>query len=172
MSSKIGWITARLTPLRRLGDIRLTVNLFKLFLAPLLYQVAGIYLRADPVAREAYERFYRGALKKFLCVPRNMANELLYMLYPPPGPLMERQFVCTVSRAARNQDWEVVLGRLPVVGPIYQTVRHFPAQFTSLLWLIYRECKAHKKMVGRSHLSESHGINVDVYSLLSRFQGA
>lgn len=54
IGSKIGWVTARLTPFRCLGDLRLSINLFKLFLAPLLYQAAGAFLRADPVAREAY----------------------------------------------------------------------------------------------------------------------
>ena len=100
INPKIGWITSRLTPFRMLGNLRLNINLFKLFLAPLLYQCAESFLRTDKIARKKYKTFYRGALKRFINIPRTTSTEVLELMYNCPAVLMESQFLSCVKRAA------------------------------------------------------------------------
>ena len=74
INSKIGWITARLTPFRILNDIRLSANLFKIFLTPLFHQAAANLLFTTELDLIRFEKHYKRSLKKFLCLPYNMSD--------------------------------------------------------------------------------------------------
>ena len=102
-------------PFRKLGDIRLNINLFRIFLAPLLHQAAGSFLQSDAAAKNRYETFYRGALKKFLPIPRTTSTQALSLIHEEAGTLLKNQFVRTVRKTAIRQRWIEGLERLPLV---------------------------------------------------------
>ena len=115
LNGKVGWITARLTPLRKLADLRLNLNLFKVFLTPMFHQAASLIFSTEK-DKARYNRHYKCALKRFMCMPRNMSDEVLKWITEDPATLLQNRVVVTVGRTAVRQGWTKMVANIPRIN--------------------------------------------------------
>ena len=89
---KIAWLTARLTPVRNLKDLRLNLNLYKALIEPLISMGIAIYLRTTLSNQKQYATYANKVLKKFCQLPRSLPHETLNLLIEPADHRWKRKF--------------------------------------------------------------------------------
>lgn len=77
---KVGFVTSKLSPIRLLKDLRLSVNLFRTFVMPLVRMGLMNALATNPTDKEAFMKRVRMRFKTFCLLPRSTPNWLIRML--------------------------------------------------------------------------------------------
>ena len=80
ITNKYNFIAYKLTGIRRMDNLKLNINLFKVFILPLYRLAYMLYARQDAVTRAKVEAHMRVLLKKFARIPINTANHTLVMI--------------------------------------------------------------------------------------------
>ena len=77
VNAKICFLTARFSVLRQRNNLKLNINLFKIFIMPLLRLGFPLYHHAAPPDKEKFLRFVRTKWKIFVGLPITCANRII-----------------------------------------------------------------------------------------------
>lgn len=80
INKKISFITYKLYGLRLLDNLKLNINLFKVFLMPLYRLAFATYAEANAEVRKSLITHMEVRLKVFCRIPVNTANKVLFEL--------------------------------------------------------------------------------------------
>lgn len=110
---KVAWLTARMTPVRNLKDLRLNLNLYKTLIEPLVSMGIAIYLRTTRTKQKEYVTYANKALKKFCLLPRSLPHDILNLLIEPADNRWRRKFEGMWLRDVRHRNYWIELFDFP-----------------------------------------------------------
>ena len=111
MGRKVAWITARMTPVRLLKDLRLSINLFKVLIEPLIALGVPYYIRGAKTHQHEYESYANRVFKRFCLLPRSLPNDVLDLLIEPASNRFHRRMESMwLADNRRREFWRGALG--------------------------------------------------------------
>lgn len=159
MERKVDFLTCKLRTLRLEKDLKLNINLFKVFCMP-LYRLGMLQTMATTETdRQHYLKSIRKKFRSFCFLPRNTPNEYVRVLLGS----VEDDVLRVVARVNRNRQLDEG-GGVPGStdsGECFTRCLHVPTWTARLLDLMMRHyCRVHNHILSSSHLVE-HGWKME-----------
>jgi hypothetical protein len=138
---KFHFIAYKLTGIRRMDNLKMNINLFKIFILPLYRLAFTLYARQNETIRAKVEAHMRVLLKRFARIPINTANHTLVLLAGD----MKAQMNWSVHRTRNrlNERMEIEVEEVAIDrGPV--ALKYYPKTFGITLRAVYgSRCREH-----------------------------
>jgi hypothetical protein len=163
---KVNFVMHKLTPIRMLKDLRLSVNLFRTMCMPLYRMGMLNALAASKTDQNTFFKAIRSRFKSFCYLPRCTPNQLVRVMLGSVEDIAKDM----ANRAFRNLQADQ--GDIDVMDIPAEVgyAKQIPSALYPLLDRMYRmACTDHNRLMNRAELKQ-HGIEFDIETMILRYQ--
>jgi hypothetical protein len=151
---KVSYVTHRLTPIRLIGNTKLNLNLFKVFILPLYRLAFNNYGTADTKEQVTFEKDVRRSYKKFMTWPINTSDAVVNSTLGDPRTIALESLARIRRMTNRRLGNTPLSGSNQVISSSSRTPSRFPVFFTKLIQLQYStKCVEHNVINNNSHMT-------------------
>lgn len=170
INKKAAFICSRLYGLRKRDDLRLNVNLFKVFILPSYRLAWTLFSRQTEAEQAGLVRHLRVWCKKFALIPVNTAKHTFDLIFGD----IEGEIAKSVRRTRLKLDQRMGIAgaqEAPATEP-RKALKFLPRNLSRTLRAIYSSrCREHNMIcITTTHLREMHRRDIDTPALLARYQ--
>jgi hypothetical protein len=168
--NKFNFIKWRLTGLKKVRNLKLNINLFKILIMPQHRLAAATYHRQTKVIRQSIQLRIRIQFKMFCNLPINLANHTFELLFVGSVESIMQEFI---KRRGYRLDRQNNVQTESLTG--VTKYKKFPMRLTEMLFRLYTsKCNQHGcagHITNTTHLREIHkfNVNVNVRTILEQF---
>jgi hypothetical protein len=166
INRKAGFICHKLYGLRKRDDLRINVNLFKVFIMPSYRLAWTLYSRQSEEEKQSLLRHLRVWCKRFAMIPINTAGHTFDLIFGDIQGEIEKSLIRIRRRVAIRE------GDPPEEGPEpaepRKALKYLPRSLSKTLRSIYgSRCREHAmECVTTTHLRVAHGKHINLPELL------
>jgi hypothetical protein len=172
-AKKFNFIKWRLTGLRKIGNLKLNINLFKILIMPQHRLAAATYHRQIQTIKQSIQLRIRVQFKMFCNLPINLADHTFELLFGGSVETVMEEFVKRVGyRLDRHHNIQNKVQLKSAVG--ITKYKKFPIRLTEMLFRLYTSkcnkvgCGGH--ITNTTHLREVHKFDINVRKILEEFK--
>jgi hypothetical protein len=172
-AKKFNFIKWRLTGLRKINNLKLNINLFKILIMPQHRLAAATYHRQTQAISQYIQLQIRVQFKMFCNLPLNLANHTFELLFGGSVETVMEEFIKRVGyRLDRHHN---IQNKVQIKGAVGITkYKKFTTRLTEMLFRLYTSkcnkigCGVH--ITNTTHLREVHKFDINVRKILEQFK--